>query len=217
LATVAGQRRPTPPFDADEGREHFVSQHLSFPAAPHAQHLLRRRAEELLEAAAGDADAVAAEAKEAQAAQLFLQHQSLTFQHLFLHQYTKRLARAGLKKSAKATDCAVQDDEQLTEQQRMNMMFRGLEEERGVGALIGALPPAWTVVQISCAGGLAATRFKRTKRGEASPAANPPLCLLRLRYLPGTYAEMEFLDISLSKDSRLFLRAIFTVPSTGEL
>jgi hypothetical protein len=181
LATAAGQRRPTPLLDADERREHFVSQHLSFPAAPHAQHLLRRRAEELLEAAAGDADAVAAEAKEAEAAQLYLQHQSLTFQHLFLHQYTKRLARAGLKKPAKATECAVQDDEQLTEQQRMNMMFRGLDE-REVGVLIGALPPSWTVVQISCAGGLAATRFKRTKRGEASPAANPPLCLLRLRY-----------------------------------
>jgi hypothetical protein len=189
-----------------------VSQHLSFPAAPHAQHLLRRRAEELLEAAAGDADAVAAGAKEAEAAQLFFQHQSLTFQHLFLHQYTKRLAKAGLKKSAKAADCAVQDDEQLTEQQRMNMMFRGLKEER-VGALIGALPPAWTVVQISCAGGLAATRFKRTKRGEASPAANPPLCLLRLRYLPPIQGS-PVIELSSCRDkagARLLLILLITL------
>ena len=97
LLAAADQRLP-PVFDTEEGRDSFFSQHISFPSAPYTQLLLRRRAEELLAQAETSADSAAAEVKEEEAARLLLQHQALTFQHLFLHQYTKRLAKGCLKK-----------------------------------------------------------------------------------------------------------------------
>jgi hypothetical protein len=52
-----------------------------------------------------------------------------------------------------------------------------------VAEVVGGLPPTWTVVQLSCVHQLRVTRFKETRRGEASQLGNPALCLLRLRYL----------------------------------
>jgi hypothetical protein len=187
----ASQADPPPPFPgSEESQNRLLAEQTSFPAAPHAQQLLRRRAEKLLEEADAAASDVAAEAKEQEAARLFLAYQALTFQHLFLVQYAKRLGRIALKKATNRraknpAGCPVTEEEtieeRLAEQQRRRMLFRGEDEAESLGSLVGELPPAWTILQLSCVDSCRYTRFKETKRGEASKRGNPALCLLRLR------------------------------------
>ena len=182
---------PEPCWDTEDDTDRFVTEQERCPAAPHTQRLLRRQAEKLLQEAA-DLSAEAsdtAESLEQEAARLFLLYQALTFQHQFLHQYSKRLAKLAQKKMSKragssAAGTAEEDalEERLAEQQRMRMIFRGgKEEEESVRSLVSGLPPAWTVVQLSCVEQLAASRFKDTKRDETSKTTNPALCVLRVR------------------------------------
>ena len=87
--------------------------------------------------------------------------------------------RAGSSAAGTAEEDAL--EERLAEQQRMRMIFRGGKEEESVRSLVSGLPPAWTVVQLSCVEQLAASRFKDTKRDETSKTTNPALCVLRVR------------------------------------
>lgn len=194
----------------------YVAGQVSFPPAPHMQHLLRRRAEQLLDEEQADAAPdstglapaaptadIPSEAQQQEAARLFLSYQALTFQHQFVHQYSKRLGKMALAKARSrragrspmrqnvpgmdgAAVAATEEEEQhLTDRQRLRMIFRGDRVEapaaESVASLVAGLPPAWTVVQLSCWGQLAVTRFKETKKGEPSKRGNPELCLLRLR------------------------------------
>lgn len=98
----------TPVFESRAEQEEFfvvrqeevamAAEQASFPAAPHTQRLLRRRAEQLI-GQCEDGGARNEEELEQEAARLFLQYQALTFQHLFLHQYSKRLVKLAIKKA----------------------------------------------------------------------------------------------------------------------
>jgi hypothetical protein len=113
-----------------------------------------------------------------------LVYQALTFQHQFLHQYSKRLGKLALKKLSKRGSVALTHEEsieeRLADKQRLRMIFRG-EKEESVDRLVCGLPPTWTIVQISCVEQLTASRFKDTKKDEPSRTENPALCLIRVR------------------------------------
>jgi hypothetical protein len=175
-----------PSLDTEDTVYRYVAEQVSFPAAPHTQRYLRRHAEQLLQEAAtlSAADVATAEAKEQEAARLFLVYQALTFQHQFLHQYSKRLGKLVLKKLSKRGSVALTHEEsieeRLADKQRLRMIFRG-EKEESVDRLVCGLPPTWTIVQISCVEQLTASRFKDTKKDEPSRTENPALCLIRVR------------------------------------
>jgi hypothetical protein len=189
LAAALKNPEPVPSFDSEDNIFRFVAEQVSFPAAPHTQRYLRRHAEQLLQEAATVAtDSPAAESKEQEAARLFLIYQALTFQHQFLHQYSKRLGKLALKKQSKrgggnAVTSSDEDsmEERLADKQRLRMIFRGEKKEECLSSLVCGLPPTWTIVQISCVEQLTASRFKDTEKDEASRTANPALCVIRVR------------------------------------
>ena len=196
LAAAAANPPPTPSIENQADRERFLASQASFPSAPSTQHALRRMAELRLQETAANESSAAAETKanEQEAARLILQNQSLTFRHQFLLQYAKRLRKLALKKAppkrgaaAAESHDAEEEEQQLSELQRRRMLFRGADETASVAEMVKALPPTWTVVQVSCVDQLSVTRFKETRRGEASQLGNPALCLLRLRYGANLY------------------------------
>lgn len=146
----------------------------NFPVNPASSNAARLEADKLLR-----------EGKYLEAAKLLLLSQAITFQHLVLLQYGKKLSKKAEVAVKKPVDPERdmfeeidENDETFEEKQKRLMMFQSFDKTDVIDRL-ESLPSNWTVVQVSAQDPVA-NRFKSTKR-DLGTSTNPGLVLVRLQ------------------------------------